>query len=103
MRTTGQYIRELREKRGLLLRQVAAGIEIDQALLSKIERGERLPTKAQVMRLAQFYKIDLNEILITFLSDKLVYEVRNEEVALRAIQVAEKKIGYLKKNKNGQG
>jgi transcriptional regulator with XRE-family HTH domain len=87
----------------LLLRQVAAGIEIDQALLSKIERGERLPTKAQVMRLAQFYKIDLNEILITFLSDKLVYEVRNEEVALRAIQVAEKKIGYLKKNKNGQG
>lgn len=103
MRTTGQYIRELREKRGLLLRQVAAGIEIDQALLSKIERGERLPTKAQVMRLAQFYKIDLNEILITFFSDKLVYEVRNEEVALRAIQVAEKKIGYLKKNKNGQG
>lgn len=103
MRTTGQYIRELREKRGLLLRQVAAGIEIDQALLSKIERGERLPTKAQVMRLAQFYKIDLNEILIAFLSDKLVYEVRNEEVALRAIQVAEKKIGYLKKNKNGQG
>jgi transcriptional regulator with XRE-family HTH domain len=103
VRTTGQYIRELREKRGLLLRQVAAGIEIDQALLSKIERGERLPTKAQVMRLAQFYKIDLNEILITFLSDKLVYEVRNEEVALRAIQVAEKKIGYLKKNKNGQG
>lgn len=87
----------------MLLRQVAAGIEIDQALLSKIERGERLPTKAQVMRLAQFYKIDLNEILITFLSDKLVYEVRNEEVALRAIQVAEKKIGYLKKNKNGQG
>lgn len=102
MKTTAEFIRELREEKGLLLRQVAAEIEIDQALLSKIERGERMPTREQVVRLAKFYKIDQNEILITFFSDKLVYEVQDEEVALKAMRVAEKKINYLNRNKNGR-
>jgi len=97
-----EIIRELREQNGLLLRQVAAEIEIDQALLSKIERGERMPTKDQVIRLAKFYKVDLNEFLIAFISDKLVYELQNEEVALKAMQVAEKKINYIAKKKNGR-
>jgi HTH-type transcriptional regulator, competence development regulator len=100
LKTTAELIRELREKNGLLLRQVAAEIEMDQALLSKIERGERMPTKDQIVRLAKFYKVDLDETLITFFSDKLVYEVQDEDVALKAIQVAEKKISYLNKNKN---
>jgi transcriptional regulator with XRE-family HTH domain len=100
LKTTAELIRELREKNGLLLRQVAAEIEIDQALLSKIERGERMPTKDQIVRLAKFYKVDLDETLITFFSDKLVYEVQDEDVALKAMQVAEKKINYLNKNKN---
>ena len=102
MKTTGELIRELRAKSGLLLRQVAAEIEIDQALLSKIERGERMPTKDQIIRLAKFYKVDMDETLITFFSNKLVYEVQNEDVALKAMQVAEKKINYLNKNKNGR-
>ncbi len=102
MKTTAELIRELREKNGLLLRQVAAEIEIDQALLSKIERGERLPTKEQVIKLAKFYKVDLDETLVTFFSDKLVYEVQDEDVALKAMQVAEKKINYLIKSKNGK-
>ena len=97
MKTTAELIRELREKNGLLLRQVAAEIEIDQALLSKIERGERMPTKDQIVRLAKFYKVDLDETLITFFSDKLVYEVQDEDLALQAMQVAEEKIKYNKK------
>jgi len=103
LKTTAELIRELREKNGLFLRQVAAEIEIDQALLSKIERGERMPTKDQIVRLAKFYKVDLDETLITFFSDKLVYEVQDEDVALKAMQVAEKKISYLnKKKQNGR-
>lgn len=101
LKRIAEIIRELREQKGLLLRQVAAEIEIDQALLSKIERGERMPTKEQVVRLATFYKVDVNEFLIAFFSDKLVYEVLDEEVALKAMQVAEKKILYNKKNNNG--
>ncbi len=92
----------MREQNGLLLRQVAAEIEIDQALLSKIERGERLPTRDQVIRLAKFYEVDPNEFLIELISDKLVYELLDEEVALKAMQVAEEKINYFTKKKNGK-
>ena len=63
---------------------------------------ERMPTKKQVKRFAKFFGKDENELLISFFSDKLVYEVRDEEVALKAMQVAEKKINYIIKNKNGK-
>lgn len=102
MKKIAEIIRELREQNGLLLRQVASEIETDQALLSKIERGERMPTKEQVIRLAKFYKVDPNEFLIAFISDKLVYELRDEDVALEAMQVAEMKINYIIKMKNGR-
>jgi transcriptional regulator with XRE-family HTH domain len=100
LKRIGEIIRELREQKSLLLRQVAAEIEIDQALLSKIERNERMPTKEQVKRFAKFFGKSENELLVAFLSDKLVYEVRDEEVALKAMQVAEKKINYIIKNRN---
>lgn len=102
MKKIAEIIKELRAQNGLFLRQVAAEIEIDQALLSKIERGERMPTKDQVIRLAKFYKVKENDFLIAYLSDKLVYEVQDEEMALKAMQVAEKKIIFLIKSKNAK-
>ncbi|MBW8049326.1 MAG: helix-turn-helix domain-containing protein [Cytophagales bacterium] len=102
MKSIGEILRNLREKRGLLLRQVAAEVEIDPALLSKIERGERIPTKNQVIRFAEFFKADENTFLVAFLSDKLVYEVQDEELALKAMKVAEKKINYFTKNRNAK-
>jgi transcriptional regulator with XRE-family HTH domain len=97
MKKIAEILRELREQKGLLLREVSAAIETDQALLSKIERGERMPTREQVIRLAKFYKTDENELLVAFLSDKLVYEVQDEELALKAMQAAEQKVHYLTK------
>jgi len=102
LKSIGEILRELREKKSLLLREVAAKIEIDQALLSKIERNERMPTKEQVKRFAKFFGKEEKELLVAFLSDKLVYEVRNEEVALEAMYVAEKKINFIIKNRNGK-
>jgi len=102
LKRIGEIIRELREEKSLFLRQVAAEIEIDQALLSKIERSERMPTRQQVKRFAQFFGTDENEMLVAYLSDKLVHELLNEEMAVKAMQVAEKKINYIIKNKNGK-
>ena len=100
MKRIGEILKDLREQNGLLLRQVANVIKIDLALLSKIERGERMPTKEQVIRLAKFFKKDDTFLLIAFLSDKLVYEVQGEELASKAIQVAGRKINYMMKNRN---
>ncbi len=101
MKRVGEIVKELREAKGLLIRQVSAGVKVDTAILSKIERAERLPTKKQVLRLAKFFSVDINELMVAYLSDKLVYELNGEEVAIRAMHVAEKKISYLSK-KGGQ-
>lgn len=45
MNYLGIKLRQLRESQGLLLRQVAAEMDIDTALLSKIERGDRRANK----------------------------------------------------------
>lgn len=92
MQTTGQKLRELREKENLLLRQVAAALEMNTALLSKIERDERKPSKEQVLSLAKYYKVQPDDLLVTWLSDKLASEVKDEVLGLKAMQMAEKKI-----------
>ena len=55
MDSFGDLIRIARENKGLFLRQVAASVDIDQAIISKFERGERKPTKEQVEKFADFY------------------------------------------------
>ena len=94
MKTIGRTLRDLRENKELLLREVGAKLSIDPTILSKIECDERMPTKEQVKALADFYKDQKNDIIIAWLSDKLFYEVRNEALALKAIQAAEEKIKY---------
>lgn len=92
MKTFGETIREIREKKGLLLRQVAAALEIDTALISKMERGERKAQREQVNRLAKLFELEEKDLLIVWLSDK-IYEVLDEEpLALQVLKVTEKRI-----------
>jgi predicted nucleotidyltransferase len=88
-------IRKLREDKELPLRIVAAFLDIDQAILSKIERGQRKPTRQQVVKLAEYFKVKENDLLVAWLSDKLVYEVEDEDLALKALQAAEEKVAYI--------
>jgi predicted nucleotidyltransferase len=94
MESLGETIRKLRVEKGLPLRTVAAYLDIDQAILSKIERGQRNANREQVVKLADFFKVNENDLLVSWLSDKLVYELADEDVALKALQVAEEKVSY---------
>lgn len=96
MQTFGQIIRANREKHGLLLRQLAAQLDIDTAILSKIERGERKPNREQILKLAEILKLDKDELLIQYLSEKIAYEIVDEDVAAKTLKVAEQKVRYLK-------
>lgn len=94
METFGEKIRKLREDKGIYLRQVASFLEIDQALLSKIERGERKAQREQVIKLANYYESDENHFLTSWLSDKVVCDLNNENNAIEILKVAEEKIKY---------
>lgn len=95
MESLGDTIRKLREDKELPLRTVAAFLDIDQAILSKVERGQRKPTRNQVVKLAEYFKVKENDLLVAWLSDKLVYEVEDEDMGLKALQVAEKRVAYV--------
>ncbi|MCB0515545.1 MAG: helix-turn-helix transcriptional regulator [Bacteroidetes bacterium] len=99
MKSIGIILRELREAKGLLLREVGAKLSLDPTILSKIERDERMPTKEQVKALSDFYKEQKNDVIIAWLSDKLVYEVQGEDLALQALHLAEEKVKYITNNK----
>jgi transcriptional regulator with XRE-family HTH domain len=89
----GQKIRELREKQNLLLRQVAAHLEVDTALMSKIERGDRNASKNQVIEIAKFLKANEDELLTLWLADKLENVVGDEkDLAPDALNILKKKL-----------
>jgi HTH-type transcriptional regulator, competence development regulator len=76
MDNLGDTIRELKEGKSMALKTVAAILDIDPAILSKVERGQHKPTREQVIKMAEYFKVKENDLLVTWLSDKLVYELK---------------------------
>lgn len=97
--TIGEKLRHIREEKELPLRKVAALLDIDVAILSKMERGERRITKEVVLKLADIYDYDADDLLVLFLSDKILYEIQDEDLGIEALKVAEERAKYIKANK----
>ena len=57
MKTFGEIINEKRKEKNLLLREVSALTSIDQSLISKFEKGERKPSREQVLKFAKIFKL----------------------------------------------
>lgn len=93
----GEKIKALREEKELLQRQLAAYLEIDTPMYSKIERGERRAKKEQVVRLAKFLKVNKEELLTIWLADQVYEIIKNEETAEGALKVAEDNLKYTRK------
>ena len=97
--TIGEKLRHIREEKELPLRKVAVLLDIDVAILSKMERGERKITKEIVLKLADIYDYNADELLVSFLSDKILYEIQDEDLGIEALKVAEERAKYIKANK----
>jgi transcriptional regulator with XRE-family HTH domain len=67
MNLFGEYLRNRREQLGLPLRKVAAELDIDTSILSKIERNERVATKEMLPTLAKTLEVQEKEIEIEFI------------------------------------
>lgn len=73
----GEHIKQLREQNQLLQRQVASVLEIDTAMLSKIERGERRAKKEYIPLLANLLHSNEKELYTIWLADQ-VYDIIKE-------------------------
>ena len=97
MQSIGDTLRKLREEKELPLRKVAAMLDIDTSLLSKIERNERRANREQVIALAKIYEVKESQLLVEYFSDIVAYEIAEEESTKQILLAAEEKVKYIKK------
>jgi hypothetical protein len=70
------------------LRQLALDLQIDQAVLSKMERGERSFRRIDLEILSKRFKELQKKLLTLWLADKLLKTTKNEKLAKDALQLA---------------
>lgn len=84
-------IRQLREESGQLQRKVAAALDVDAGLYSKIERGERPAKREQVIELANIFHADEKELLTLWLADQIKEITETEkDIAHDAMEIVSK-------------
>lgn len=94
MKTFGEIIRDYREQFDWTLSELSMRTGIDSAILSKIERGERIATRKNVIDLSVALSIPLDTTLTHWLSDKVLHTVGYENIALEALTLAEERVKY---------
>lgn len=83
----GKRIKELREERHLLQRQLAASLEIDTPMYSKIERGERKAKREQVIKLAELLETNEDELLTLWLAGQVYELIKDEKNKVEALNM----------------
>ena len=85
-------IRQLREERKLLQRHLAAVLDMDTPMFSKIERGDRKAKRDQVIQLARLLDADVDELLTLWLAGQVYELIEDEAVAKEVLEFVKNKI-----------
>ena len=94
----GEFIRKLRQNREEPLRVVAAGVEIDSTLLSKLEHGDRFPTEVQISKFAKYFKLPEEELKGRVIADKVASEYDDNAAFLYAANILKERATPYKVN-----
>ena len=96
----GLRLRNLRTQKKLTLHQVSKEVDIDSPMLSKIERGERLPTIEQLQRLSKFFKVAEADLKVMHTAEKIIKEYGVNDTTYDAVRLVEEQITpYITKRK----
>lgn len=96
----GQYIHELRKQKEETLHEVSKGTDIDSPMLSKIERGGRLPTLEQLKRISKYFKVSEDNLKIMLTAKKILREYGANHTTYQAVRMVEEEIITYVKKKN---
>lgn len=81
----GQKLKELREERQFVQREVATKLEVDTAYVSKMEKGEKQISRSWLPILAEMFGVNENDLLIEWLADKVNKVIKDEPLGINAI------------------
>jgi transcriptional regulator with XRE-family HTH domain len=88
----GEHIKQLREQNHLLQRQLANALDMDTAMLSKIERGERRAKREHIPILASLLQTNEKNLFTIWLADQVYSLIKEEENASEILKMAENNI-----------
>jgi len=88
----GEKLKELREAKGLVQRQVAADLQLDTAYISKMEHNEKPVSRIHLKKLSKLYSIPETELLPIWLADKILQLVENEKYSIQALEMVLNKV-----------
>ena len=96
----GEYIKQMREKNHLLQRQLANALDMDSAMLSKIERGERRAKREHIPILASQLRTNEKELFTIWLADQVYDLIKEEENPTEILKVAEQEVNNYNNKTN---
>jgi len=91
--TFSQWLRHLREVRSVPLRVVAAAVDLDSTLLSKLELGDRLPTDKQAAALASYYRIPIADMRHRLVAARIMDQFGDDPALTHAISIVSEEAG----------
>jgi len=63
MERFGEKLRTLRNRQGLSLRQLSDILEVGHSYIAKMERGEKTPNVAMVLRVSQIFEVTTDVLI----------------------------------------
>ncbi len=63
MQRFGKKLRTLRQRRSLTLRQFADKIGVSNGYISRMETGHKIPNIAMLLKIADFFEADINQLV----------------------------------------
>lgn len=97
MSTIHARLKELRTASGYKMKDVVVRTGIDQSLISKFEKGTRIPTDQQLRLLAACYAVDYATLKKLQLAERVYDLVRGEQFGYDALIAAESRLEYMTK------
>lgn len=96
----GEHIKQLREQNQLLQRQLANELDMDTAMLSKIERGERRAKREHIPILSSLLNTNEKQLFTIWLAEQVYELVKEEENATEILKVVGENINNTNKRQN---
>jgi fido (protein-threonine AMPylation protein)/DNA-binding XRE family transcriptional regulator len=94
MKTFSSFMKEARVAKGISQKELAALLMIDSSLITRMEKGERLPVRSQVVQIAALLGVAEKKLLVRWMSEKIVRELEHEPFAHEMLIAAEEQVRY---------
>jgi len=94
--TLGQKIKELREGKSMLQRELASKLEVGDGFLSKVERNQKVLKKGHLISISKIFDFPYTELETLWLANKVYDIIKDENQAIQVLKVAEQEVKYVR-------